>query len=92
MASGVAGDDTPTFSIDAPGPSGSALVDEPDSEEEEDREGVVPIPGGERVSQEQIDAGAAAGEWNEAGVGGSGIAGAKRRAGPRGSLIEQDEE
>jgi len=92
----AAGDDTPTFSIEGPGPSGSALMDEPDSEEE--RGGVVPIPGGERVSQEEIDAGAAAGEGNLTGgsASGNGTSGGRSARSPfspgRGSWLEQDGE
>lgn len=66
--SGVPGDETPRFTggglFD-----GSALIDEPDSapegelddDDEDDEEGVIPIPGGERVSRATINAGAAAG-------------------------------
>lgn len=65
-ANGRGGDETPRF--EAAGlVDESALVDEPDSapegeldDSEEEDQGVIPIPGGERVDQATIDAGAAA--------------------------------
>ena len=56
---GGGGDETPRFSQTAMGLDESALVDDPDSTPEGD---VEPIPGGESVDQQTIDAGAAAGE------------------------------
>ncbi|WVQ96097.1 hypothetical protein IAU59_003199 [Kwoniella sp. CBS 9459] len=56
-ASGHSDEDIPNFELDA------AVLDEEGSEDDDSEdEGRVPIPGGERVSQAQIDAGAAAGE------------------------------
>jgi len=60
-ASTAEGDETPIFSLTEP-PEESALVLDDSGSDEDAVDGVIPIPGGEPVSQEVADAGAAAGE------------------------------